>query len=84
MSEKNINPCLHHETYDDYVDCDCNFASSHECWQYQQKKIDQLKIKLEKATKALEFYADPDSFDEGCIDLGDRAEKTLKEIRGNK
>ena len=48
MSEKVVYPCLGHETYDDYVDCDCNFASSHECWQYQQKKIDQLKAQIEK------------------------------------
>ena len=48
MSEKIVYPCLGHETYDDYVACDCNFASSHECWQYQQKKIDQLKAQLEK------------------------------------
>ena len=51
----------------------------------RDKEIDQLKAKLDKATKALEFYADDDSYGlDGSINVGDKARETLKEIRGEK
>lgn len=86
MSEKIVYPCLGHETYDDYVDCDCNFASSHECWQYQQKKIDQLKEKLEKAIKTLQVVCAQYKCDcdDGVFESQELSRQTLKEIRGEK
>ena len=48
-----------------------------------KSELFKMQSKLEKAIKALEFYAEDNNYDlEGYIDLGDRAEKTLKEIRG--
>ena len=44
-------------------------------------KIDQLKINLEKAIKALEFYANEDTY-HYSYDYGCNARQTLKEIRG--
>ena len=68
MSEKIFSQCLNHETYEDYVDCDCNFASSHECWQYQQKKIDQLKAQIQKMRSWKNCTHEVDS--DGCEQAG--------------
>lgn len=59
MANKNTCP-LDHSTYEKFVECDCNYGSAREVWDFLQQEIEKfedLEEKLEVAMKALEFYA---------------------------